>query len=141
MVHLRLTLPLYPLPLPSVCTAQGLCKGLADPSPLFRHEVAYVLGQLAHPASATALMASVTKEGEHEMVRHEAAEALGAIGTEECVEFLEKYKDDGTVMLRESCVVALDCVDYWSSSTDGLAAPAEGGDAAAASAAPAEAKH
>jgi deoxyhypusine monooxygenase len=96
----------------------ALCKGLEDPSPLFRHEVAYVLGQLAHPASATALMASVTKEGEHEMVRHEAAEAIGAIGTEECVEFLQKYVNDGTVMLKESCIVAIDAADYWASSTD-----------------------
>lgn len=97
----------------------ALCKGLQeDPSPLFRHEVAYVLGQLAHPASATALMESVTKESEHEMVRHEAAEALGAIGTEECVEFLQKYLNDGTIMLKESCIVAIDAADYWASSTD-----------------------
>lgn len=38
-------------------------------------------------------MESTADPAEHEMVRHEAAEALGAIGTPECVEFLSKYKD------------------------------------------------
>ena len=41
------------------------------------------------------------------------AEALGAIGTSECVAFLDGYKDDSTLMLKESCEVALDAVEYW----------------------------
>lgn len=86
-----------------------------------------MLGQLAHPASAESLKARVLDGAEHEMVRHEAAEALGAIGDEACVEFLQKYVDDGTIMLRESCVVALDAADYWSAAGEGL----EGGAAAA----------
>jgi deoxyhypusine monooxygenase len=91
----------------------ALCKGLLDPSPLFRHEVAYVLGQLSHAASVEALKVAVLNPEEHEMVRHEAAEALGAIGTMECVEFLRNYLDNDTNMLKESCQVALDVVDYW----------------------------
>lgn len=91
----------------------ALCKGLKDASPLFRHEVAYVLGQLAHPASAPFLQESVLDPSEHEMVRHEAAEAIGAIGTGECCDFLQKYVNAEATMLRESCQVALDCVDYW----------------------------
>lgn len=127
-----LTGPCYPS---LSLTLQALCKGLNDASPLFRHEVAYVLGQLAHPASAEALKARVLDGAEHEMVRHEAAEALGAIGDEACVEFLQKYVDDGTVMLRESCVVALDAADYWSAAGEGLegaAAAAPVGEAAPA---------
>lgn len=59
----------------------------------------------------------------------QAAEALGAIGTGECVEFLQAYMDSSTVMLKESCQVALDVVDYWtgneaSASTDAAAAGA-----------------
>jgi len=92
----------------------ALCAGLADASPLFRHEVAYVLGQLAHAAAAPALMARAADEAEHDMVRHEAAEALGAIGTGECVEFLAQFQRDGVpTMVRESADVARDCVDYW----------------------------
>ena len=90
-----------------------LCAGLDDPSPLFRHEVAYVLGQLQHKASVPALLARVNDPNEHEMCRHEAAEALGAIGTGDAVAALKTWAADPTVMLRESCEVALDCVDYW----------------------------
>lgn len=118
----------------------ALCTGLKDESPLFRHEVAYVLGQLAHPASAPALMEAVADAGEHEMVRHEAAEALGAIGTEECCTFLKGYEGDATVMLRESCVVALDIADYWScDAAEGLVGTRDDGTAAAAAAAGGEA--
>lgn len=91
----------------------ALCKGLEASSALFRHEVAFVLGQLQHPASIPALKASVLRDGEHEMVRHEAAEALGAIGTGECVEFLSHHAKSEVEILRESCEVALDVVDYW----------------------------
>ena len=116
---------------PTHATAQALCAGLTDASPLFRHEVAYVLGQLAHPASAKALMHSVADVAEHEMVRHEAAESLGAIGTPDCVAFLEAHAASDTPMLRESCVVALDCTDYWSEAgKEGLGSGGEGAPAA-----------
>ena len=92
----------------------ALCEGFSDTSPLFRHEIGYVLGQLAHAASIPALMARTQDENEHDMVRHEAAEALGAIGTGECVDFLAAYEKDGVPrMLKESCEVARDVVDYW----------------------------
>jgi hypothetical protein len=58
------------------------------------------------------------------------AEALGAIGTGECVEYLTSYTGpDEPVMLRESCEVALDVVDYWAA---GGAAEKEGDSEAAA---------
>lgn len=55
----------------SKAAALALCAGFSDPSPLFRHEVAYVLGQLQHPASMNALKERVQDASEHEMVRHE----------------------------------------------------------------------
>lgn len=92
----------------------ALCEGFKDASPLFRHEVAYVLGQLAHAAAVPALKALTEDVNEHDMVRHEAAEALGAIGTGECVEFLGAFTgNEVPTMLRESCQVARDVVDYW----------------------------
>ena len=50
------------------------------------------------------------------MVRHEAAEALGAIVGEEekCKILLEEFLNDADDVVRESCEVALDCQDYWS---------------------------
>ena len=53
----------------------ALTTAFADPSPLFRHEVAYVLGQLQHAVSVPALKARIEDPAEHEMVRHEAAGA------------------------------------------------------------------
>ena len=105
-----------PSSLRTLLAVLALCAGFADASPLFRHEIAYVLGQLAHAAAVPALKARTEDAAEHDMVRHEAAEALGAIGTGECVEFLEAFTGaDAPVMLRESCEVARDVVDYWNS--------------------------
>jgi deoxyhypusine monooxygenase len=86
-----------------------------DSSALFRHEVAYVLGQMQHPDSVEALAESLRREGEHAMVRHESAEALGAIeGRWDDVEaILKTYLNDHDDIIRESAVVALDAADYW----------------------------
>ena len=53
------------------------------------------------------------KTDEHRMVRHEAAEALGAIGGEEVEKILNEYVDDDQVVVKESCHVALDTIEYW----------------------------
>lgn len=47
------------------------------------------------------------------MVRHEAAEALGAIGSTEALELLREYAEDPSRVVKESCVIALDAADYW----------------------------
>ena len=49
------------------------------------------------------------------MVRHEAAEALGSIGKEECLSVLQRYSEDGERVVKESCEVALDMLEYESS--------------------------
>ena len=89
---------------------------LDSSSALLRHEVAYVLGQMQLPAGASALAECLKRLNEHNMVRHEAAEALGAIvGAEEkCKNLLEEFLKDEDDVVRESCEVALDCQDYWS---------------------------
>ena len=56
---------------------------------------------------------TLCNEEEHGMVRHEAAEAIGAIGNEECVALLERYQRDKEELVRESFEVSLDAVDYW----------------------------
>jgi len=61
-------------------SAMALGAGFADESALFRHEVAYVLGQMQRRCSADVLVSVLRNVCEHAMVRHEAAEALGAIG-------------------------------------------------------------
>ena len=78
---------------------------------LLKHEVAFVLGQLEHPSSVPALLASMRDEGEHPMVRHEAAEALGALGDPSVMGELREMLSHPVDILRESCVVALHMYD------------------------------
>ena len=51
-------------------------------------------------------------ESEHSMVRHEAAEALGAIASDECLEALETASEDSSQVVRETAVLALQRFRY-----------------------------
>nr|NVI76153.1 nero [Cucujiformia] len=51
------------------------------------------------------------------MVRHEAAEALGALESKSSLDILEKYRHDSTVEVAETCQLALDRI-AWLSSTE-----------------------
>ncbi|KAH6676713.1 putative Deoxyhypusine hydroxylase [Halenospora varia] len=102
--------PDLPTAVPAV---HALAKGFADPSALFRHEIAFVFGQLSHPASIPALTAALADLEEASMVRHEAAEALGSLGEEEGVEdVLKRFLNDKEQVVRESVVVALDMAEF-----------------------------
>lgn len=90
----------------------ALAKGLKCSSALFRHEVAYVLGQMQHEAAINALEESLSNHSENPMVRHECAEALGAIAKENCLDILKTYLKDEERVVNESCKVALDMYDY-----------------------------
>lgn len=102
----------------------ALGDGLQCSSALFRHEIGYVLGQIQHEASIPQLQAALEKADENAMVRHECAEALGSIGKEACLQILERYRKDQERVVKESCEVALDMLEYENSSqfqyADGL---------------------
>ena len=53
--------------------------------------------------------------GEDVMVRHEAAEALGAIGNRIAMSTLEKFAMDDEIVVAESCEVAIDLLNWVSS--------------------------
>jgi len=92
---------------------EAICQGFHDKSALFRHEVAYVLGQMQHPAAATSLAKVLEMSTENPMVRHEAAEALGALIAEDSpIPLLQKYLKDPQDIVRESCEVATDIQEY-----------------------------
>ena len=102
--------PDLPTAVPAV---NALAAGFSDSSALFRHEVAFVFGQLSHPASIPSLKTTLSDKSEESMVRHEAAEALGSLGDEDDVEdFLKKFLNDPEQVVRESVVVALDMADF-----------------------------
>lgn len=102
--------PDLPTAVPAI---HALAAGFKDPSALFRHEVAFVFGQLSHPASIPSLEECLGNTKEASMVRHEAAEALGSLGEEEGVEdFLRKFVDDPEQVVRDSIIVALDMAEF-----------------------------
>ncbi|XP_042334628.1 deoxyhypusine hydroxylase [Sceloporus undulatus] len=90
----------------------ALADGLQCGSALFRHEIAYVLGQMQHEAGVPQLTASLESAAENPMVRHECAEALGSIAKASCLATLQTYAQDKERVVRESCEVALDMYDY-----------------------------
>uniref|UniRef100_A0A2M3Z926 Deoxyhypusine hydroxylase n=1 Tax=Anopheles braziliensis TaxID=58242 RepID=A0A2M3Z926_9DIPT len=90
----------------------ALATGLKGKSALFRHEVAFVLGQLQEECSIPFLVENLRDPAENEMVRHECAEALGAIATDECTQVLNEYLKDEKRVVKESCEVALDMCEY-----------------------------
>ena len=59
-------------------------------TPLMRHELAYVLGQIRNARACPTLEAVLADERDDAMVRHESAEALGAIGEERSLELLQR---------------------------------------------------
>ena len=90
----------------------ALASGFDDPSALFRHEIAYVFGQLCSPDSVPALIKVLGNDAEEGMVRHEAAEALGSIATDEVLPVLNKFAQDNERVVRESAIVALDMYEF-----------------------------
>lgn len=100
-------------------SALALATGLSDESALFRHEIAYVLGQMQRPCTIPRLEAVLKCTSEHRMVRHEAAESIGSIGGTTAEEVLKQYFSDEEAVVQQSCEVALDTMDYWNNRSIG----------------------
>jgi len=90
----------------------AISAGLKGKSALFRHEIAFVLGQLQDENSIPFLIENLRDPLENEMVRHECAEALGAIATDECIKVLTEYLGDDKRVVKESCEIALDMTEH-----------------------------
>ncbi|OAF72055.1 hypothetical protein A3Q56_00146 [Intoshia linei] len=85
-----------------------ICEAFKCDGSLLKHEVAYVLGQLSDPISIKPLMDVLNNEDEDEMVRHEAAEALGNMLNAEVIECLQKLTNHTNDIIRESCILSLE---------------------------------
>lgn len=92
----------------TISAVEALAKGFNDDSALFKHEIAFVLGQMQVAESAPYLIRVLQSESEHAMVRHECAEALGSIGTKDAKDALLPFLDSSIDVIRESAEVALD---------------------------------
>ncbi|KCV69376.1 hypothetical protein H696_03808 [Fonticula alba] len=99
--------------------ALAIEKGFADQSALLRHELAYVLGQLKQQCSLPILTQIVDDSTEDEIVRHEAGEALAAIGDPSSFAILRKYAPGGEGALAgapqplvDTCELAVARLEY-----------------------------
>ena len=81
---------------------------------LFRHEVAFALGQMQAKKATTALISVLKNENEHGMTRHECAEALGAIGDDSALDILREMQKDETQCreVRETASLALRRIEH-----------------------------
>ena len=93
-------------------TKTKTCRLRADA--LFRHEVAFALGQMQSKKATSALISVLKNECEHGMTRHECAEALGAIGDDSAVDVLREMHEDETQCreVRETASLALRRIEH-----------------------------
>jgi deoxyhypusine monooxygenase len=91
----------------------ALLIALRDDSALLRHDIAFAIGQRQDAAAVKELSRILEDSSEHCMVRHEAGEALGAIGTPECMEPLERQADSDVREVSETCVLAKQRMEHF----------------------------
>tara|TARA_B100000131_G_scaffold75439_1_gene71901 strand:+ start:2524 stop:3003 length:480 start_codon:yes stop_codon:yes gene_type:complete len=93
-------------------SVDALADAFGSSSALLKHEIAYVLGQMQDDNAVPHLIDRLEDTEEDVMVRHEAAEALGAIGNRVAMGTLEKFQNDDEVVIAESCEVAIDLLNW-----------------------------
>nr|NVI76093.1 nero [Cucujiformia] len=72
----------------------------------------YCFGQMQDEDAVDILISVLEDEKQEPMVRHEAAEALGAIGSAKGIPFLQKHKNDQIIEVAETCELALDRINW-----------------------------
>lgn len=76
-------------------------------SVLLAHEAVYLIGQVGNIESFSFLVSLLENISNHCMVRHEAAEALAAIGDLNAIPILQKHLSDESKPVKETCMLAL----------------------------------
>lgn len=76
--------------------------------------MAYCLGQTRNPAAAPPLRTTLLDFEEDDMVRHESAEALGALNDIDSLEILRQRRDDiyEREVVRETCEIAVGRIEW-----------------------------
>ncbi|NWS44527.1 DOHH hydroxylase, partial [Probosciger aterrimus] len=82
-------------------------RAFGDGSALLKHELAYCLGQMQDEAAIPVLVRVLQDTSQEPMVRHEAGEALGAIGNPDVLDILKRYSEDPVVEVAETCQLAV----------------------------------
>jgi deoxyhypusine monooxygenase len=104
----------------SLPAIHAIAAAFSSRSALLKHELAYCLGQTKNLAAVPYLRKVLEDVEEDAMCRHEAAEALGAIGDMESLGVLREFRDrDGeTVVVKETCEIAVARIE-WENSEEG----------------------
>lgn len=84
-----------------------ISRAFRDESALLKHELAYCLGQMQDSRAIPVLRDVLRDKGQEPMVRHEAGEALGAIGNPEVLDLLKQYSADPVLEVAETCQLAV----------------------------------
>ena len=93
-------------------SVDALANAFESKSALLKHEIAYVMGQMQDSHAVPYLIERLSDSDEDLMVRHEAAEALGAIGDRVAMDTLETFRYDSEAVIAESCEVAIDLMNW-----------------------------
>jgi deoxyhypusine monooxygenase len=98
----------------SIAAIDAIAAAFTSPSALLKHELAYCLGQTGNKAAVPHLRGVLENLEEDPMCRHEAAEALGALGDAESLGLLRQYRDrEGEeVVVKETCEIAIDRIEW-----------------------------
>ncbi len=98
----------------SLAAIDAIAAAFVSPSALLKHELAYCLGQTGNNAAAPYLTTVLEDLQEDPMCRHEAAEALGALGDAKSLELLRTFRDrEGEeVVVKETCEIAIDRIEW-----------------------------
>ena len=103
-----------PLTLYTLPAIHAIAAALSSPSALLKHELAYCLGQTRNLAAVPFLRTVLEDRLEDEMCRHEAAEALGALGDWESLGLLRALRDEAgeANVVRETCEIAVGRIEW-----------------------------
>ncbi|KAM8939816.1 deoxyhypusine hydroxylase [Pelodytes ibericus] len=93
-------------------------RGFCDESALLKHELAYCLGQMRDRRALPTLISVLRDRTQEPMVRHEAGEALGAIGDPEVLELLKEYSTDPVIEVAETCQLAIRRIEWLKENPD-----------------------
>ncbi|KAG8454563.1 hypothetical protein GDO86_000979 [Hymenochirus boettgeri] len=95
-----------------------ICRAFEDDSALLKHELAYCLGQMRNRRALPVLIKVLCDRQQEPMVRHEAGEAMGAIGDPEVLDLLKEYSQDPVTEVAETCQLSLRRIEWLQQNPD-----------------------
>jgi deoxyhypusine monooxygenase len=104
----------------TVPAIRAIAAAFGSPSSLLKHELAYCLGQTRNMNASPFLRERLEDKHEDDICRHEAAEALAALGDIASLPLLTRLRDDPgeAEVVRETCDIAVDKLTWEASKAE-----------------------